>query len=353
MIASLFAAVLLASAQDEPAPFDSQARVTEAIAAVRPIALAPAGVDWATLEADLRREAERATDTVDMLPIYVRLLDALGDHHSFVQADPDLLAAFSARHGRGLYEGRPRRPLSSAFIGRAEIAGRDLSVAGGRTVRLVVTPQIFGGGAAARGAAQRLFDAVAEGADAACGYIVDLRGNQGGNVWPMLVGLSPLLGDGPQGRERNAAGEDSYYARLEEGVAIVLEGEYGGMAMTRAEAWRPLPRLRELPVAILTDDAVASSGEGVAVAFRGRPATRYFGQQTNGTASSNSGVTLSDGVNLVVTVGMMVDRDGRTYPDGVPVDVEVTHGEDEAADPEDAVVEAARGWLASQPACRS
>src|SRR5690606_1433128 len=32
-------------------------------------------------------------------------------------------------------------------------------------------------------------------AKGACGWIVDLRGNGGGNMWPMLDGIGPLLGD--------------------------------------------------------------------------------------------------------------------------------------------------------------
>jgi hypothetical protein len=333
--------------------FDAQARVTEAITAVRPSALGAGRVDWPALESDLRRQAETATDTADMLPIYDQLLLALGDGHSFVQADPELARVYRERHGRAYDADRPKpAAMTSAFRGRQEIEGRDIPLASGRSVRVVVTPQIFGGGAGARAASARLFSAVTETPDT-CGYVVDLRGNQGGNVWPMLVGLSPLLGDGPQGRERDRSGRVSTYARLTEGAAIVLEGEYKDMAMTRAENWRPMPDLVDLPVAVLIDDAVASSGEGVAVAFKGRSLTRYFGQKTYGVATSNSGFMMADGVNLVVTLAEMVDRDGRTYPDGVSPDEVVAHGPGRADDPEDAVVEAARDWLATQATCRA
>lgn len=350
MFASLFAAALIVS-QSAEVSFDGPARVREAVAAVRAVALAPAEVDWDALETELTRDARTANDTADMLPIYVRLLDALGDHHSFVQADQELLETYQTRAGRALYEGRPRRALTSAFIGREAIEGRDLPLASGRSVRLVVTPQMPGGGPIVRQRAAALFAAVVDDHEQTCGYVVDLRGNQGGNVWPMLVGLSALLGDGPQGVERDGAGRDLAYARLEQGAAIVLEGEYAGMAAARAENWRPVPGLTAAPVAVLIDDAVASSGEGVAVAFRGRSATRYFGQATFGVASSNTGVTLSDGVNLVVTTGMMVDRDGRVWPDGLSPDEVVEHGPGDPSNPEDAVVEAATAWLAVQPGC--
>jgi len=31
------------------------------------------------------------------------------------------------------------------------------------------------------------------------GWIIDLRGNGGGNMWPMLAGIGFVLGDGPAG----------------------------------------------------------------------------------------------------------------------------------------------------------
>ena len=31
------------------------------------------------------------------------------------------------------------------------------------------------------------------------GWIVDLRGNGGGNMWPMLAGIGPILGEGIAG----------------------------------------------------------------------------------------------------------------------------------------------------------
>jgi carboxyl-terminal processing protease len=32
-----------------------------------------------------------------------------------------------------------------------------------------------------------------------CGWIVDLRGNGGGNMWAMLAGIGPILGEGEPG----------------------------------------------------------------------------------------------------------------------------------------------------------
>jgi C-terminal processing protease CtpA/Prc len=179
-----------------------------------------------------------------------------------------------------------------------------------------------------------------------------MRGNLGGNVWPMTVGVGALLGEGWQSYEIDRDGKRSPYVRLEQGAAVIVSGEQAGLTIIAPDAWQPLPALAEVPVAMLIDDAVASSGEGMAVAFRGRANTRFFGQRTYGSASSNEGFVLDDRVNIVVTTAMMSDRTGAIYPDGVPPDDEVAFGPGDAADPDDAVVEAAKAWLGAQPACR-
>ncbi|MEN3971900.1 S41 family peptidase [Sphingomicrobium sp. XHP0235] len=181
----------------------------------------------------------------------------------------------------------------------------------------------------------------------------DLRGNQGGNVWPMVVGLTPLLGENWRSFEVDADGKTTSAGYLENGAAIAGEGDYQGQTIVRMDDWRSLPRLATVPVAVLIDDAVGSSGEGVAVAFRGRPKARFFGEKTYGVASSNEGFIVADRINVVVTTAMMADRDGRIYPDGIVPDTLVSAGPGSSVDPDDAVVESAKIWLARQSECSS
>lgn len=349
MLATLAAALALTVTGQQtpddaaPQPFDGQARITEALAAIRPVAYRRDAVDWSVIESRARAAAESATDTVDLLPIYSRMLDDLGDHHSFVQVDKSLRDAYKARHGREFDADLVRKEPTSTFTMRRERTARALPLDSGRQAELVTAPKVFGGGADARAYADTVFGHIADASDRACGYVIDLRGNLGGNVWPMKAGLSALLGD-------TYLNTDSY-ARFERGAFLVNAGEYKDVEAARATNWRALPGLESAPVAMLIDDGVGSSGEGVAVAFSGRPNTRFFGQTTAGVASSNEGFTLSDDVNLVVTTSMMADRHGRIYPDGVHPDTAVAHGEGDPADPDDAVVEAAKAWLALQPGC--
>ena len=95
-------------AQETPA-FDAQARVTEALAAVRPIAMNRDRVDWAAVEARARGIAANAHDTVDLLPAYHLIVWSLRDEHSFMQPTPAQFDAWIARtDGRRYLPDTPR-----------------------------------------------------------------------------------------------------------------------------------------------------------------------------------------------------------------------------------------------------
>jgi hypothetical protein len=174
-----------------------------------------------------------------------------------------------------------------------------------------------------------------------CGWIVDLRNNSGGNMWPMLLGVEPLLripGDGIQvlGMLRGA------------GPNVPWES-HDGTLMAKGRPMlgfgQPGYRLREPggPVAVLLGERTASSGEATALAFRGRPDTRSFGAPTAGFATSNSSIRLPDGSLFLLTDTLMADRNG--VGDGGPI------VPDQVTDGEAATLAAAHRWLLSQPGC--
>jgi len=208
----------------------------------------------------------------------------------------------------------------------------------------VVVPMFDG--ADANGFARALQELVHElDARRPLGWIVDLRGNGGGNMWPMLAGIGPVLGEGRVGafRTLRGVGEHWYYRDGRAGV----END-GGESQFVAAAVAP-PRVLATPsppVVVLIDDGTASSGEAVAIAFRGRPRTRLIGTPTYGLSSSNQGFVLGDGANLVITTGLDVDRTGKEYADQVVPD-EVVSGPACASD-EDLQLARALDWLVEQ-----
>ncbi|HEX2186220.1 MAG TPA: S41 family peptidase, partial [Chloroflexota bacterium] len=174
-----------------------------------------------------------------------------------------------------------------------------------------------------------------------CGWVVDLRGNEGGNMWPMLVGAGPILGEGEVGAFVYPEGRREVWA-YRDGQALL-----DGQVRAQGPAYRlacPQP-----PVAVLTDGLTVSAGEAIAIAFRGRPKLRSFGEPTFGLPTANDLKVMSDGAWLLLTVARMADRTSQTY-DGriVPDEVVRASGTSGGADP---VVQAAVAWLHDQPDC--
>ena len=91
---------------------------------------------------------------------------------------------------------------------------------------------------------------------AGCGWIVDLRENGGGNMWPMLAGLKPFLGDEPLGM----------FVSWETSSPPWKAGQLGGVDPPTS-----LRALEQAWVAVLTGPRTSSSGEAVTIAFKGRP----------------------------------------------------------------------------------
>jgi C-terminal processing protease CtpA/Prc len=214
--------------------------------------------------------------------------------------------------------------------------------AGTGQATLVVVPSYAGDAVHGKSYADKLYASAALGAESSCGYVVDLRGNGGGNMWPMFAGIGDLLGRAPVISNITRDGNHAMYTSL--GNAERLFGQ-------PLLDWRPLPRLATLPVAVLIDDGVGSSGEAVAIAFHGRARTKFFGQRTYGLTTMNGQFQLAD-LKLHVTTGKMADRNGMDFPEGLEPDVQVPSVATSGTD-EDPAIAAARAWLAQQPECGS
>jgi hypothetical protein len=152
------------------------------------------------------------------------------------------------------------------------------------------------------------------------GWIVDLRGNRGGNMWPMLAGIGPILGEGTVGYFVNARGGTSSW-RYIDGASFI-----GGTRITKVEdeyeLISPNPR-----VAVLLNEKVVSSGEAIAISFIGRSDTRSFGTATCGLSTANSGYKLRDQSTLYLAVANMADRNLNVYGNQILPDVEANAGD--------------------------
>ena len=103
-----------------------------------------------------------------------------------------------------------------------------------------------------------------------CGWIVDLRANGGGSMYPMLLSVGPILGSG-----RLIGFTDKKRAR--DWVSYRSNTLFYGSGDTDPAPAR-IPDFSPAPaVAVLTGPHTASSEEAVAIAFRDRLQTRSLG----------------------------------------------------------------------------
>lgn len=177
------------------------------------------------------------------------------------------------------------------------------------------------------------------------GWLIELRFNGGGNVWPMLLGMRPILGDGLQ---MTGIAPDGGKTRIGCGAttAWMQRGDDPVYEQLRIEPPDHDRLIRSAPVAVLIGSWTMSAGEMAAISLRGRPRTRLFGDPTAGLTTATNEFPLSDGSKLILSVEKMGDRGGEPVPHQIPPDVPV-----DSADwpgPDDEVARAAIHWLRAE-----
>ncbi len=280
-------------------------------------------IDWPAFRQRTLEQAGNARTTRDTYPAIRFAITLLGDNHSFFR--------------------EPGTGGPSGGVANATSADPEAALLEG-VWGYVLVPAFSGGGMDADDLAQR-YHRLIEGVDTlgACGWVVDLRGNTGGNMWPMVAGVGPIVGEGVLGL---FVDPDSVVSTWTYSAG---RSELDGATITRVGA--PYELLNpDPPVAVLTDSLTASSGEATTIAFRGRSDARSFGRPTRGISTANRAFGLSDGARLFLTVSTMADRTGQLYGQEVVPDVDVPGARTGDADTDDALAVAV-GWLGTHPAC--
>lgn len=312
-------------------------------------------IDWAQLRRETMFQAGEAQTRADTWPALRFALAKLGDNHSHLQLTPELAREETTRQPKlkdpsAMPPARPGRsfPFPSPFRTRRVPEG---AMVAGMTARLahIVIPQFSSEDRnAIDDYATRLQTVIGElAANAPCGWIVDLRGNRGGNMWAMLAGAGPILGDGEPGASlyKDGVRRKWFYEKGRAGLRNDTQDPY--YAQTTRE---PVRIIERPPVAVLIDRETGSSGEGIAIAFRGLTDTRFFGETTAGAATATFPFRLSDGAQLYLATGAMLDRNGNAWPDGVPSDEQIVSAV--TISTTDPVILAASKWLSAVPACQ-
>ena len=272
-------------------------------------------IDWVDFKARVSAKAQGAQTITDTYPAISLALGLLNDHHSFfVTPSNGSVGNPSGASCGGPSVSAPAMPADIGYVRVGAFSGTDT--------------------AAARAFADSIQKQIRDAdSDALGGWVVDVRGNLGGNMWPMVAGVGPVLGDGIAG----------YFVYPSPASAVAWSyaagsSSSGGQVAAQTTTVYELKR-RAPKVGVLTDGLVASSGEAVVVSFRARPNTRSFGTATCGLSTSNQTFRLSDGAMLYLTTAVMADRNRTAYGQSIVPD-EIVTGDAE-------VVQRAIAWIRS------
>lgn len=169
-------------------------------------------------------------------------------------------------------------------------------------IAVIKLPDFLGTAEAGRKYAKVAEDFIHENRDKIKGVVLDLRGNTGGDMGPMATAVSSLLPDG----------ELMYYHYRSYDVPVTLKDGVISNAGTGGKSLYPDEKLK-VPVAILTDDMTASSGEALTLCFRGLENVKTFGAPTAGYTSVNILYSLYDGAQMYLTVAFDKARTGEIF----------------------------------------
>jgi carboxyl-terminal processing protease len=303
-------------ATNTPLAVEALGELDSALGIVRRSSLWRDTVTWSRVEPDVRAIAGGAQTAGDVYPAIRYLLAHLGDHHS---------SFITPQGAHALRTGGAGNPQAVVRVQTAGVGYVSVPAYSGTEPSAIV--------AYARAMQDSLTATVANGARA-CRWIVDLRQNLGGNMWPMIAGLRPFLGNDGLGTFVSPAGSQPlWHAR--DGADIAPASEL----VPLESAW----------VAVLTGPKTASSGEATAIAFRGRPRTRSFGLPTAGLSTANSGFPLPDGAMIILTTAVDADRTGTRYGGKIEPDEVIPAAA--SGGPDDPQLARAIAWLQSVPGC--
>ena len=170
-------------------------------------------------------------------------------------------------------------------------------------------------------------------------WIIDLRKNSGGNCWPMLTGIGPLLGDGVCGYF--VAGDARVPIGYHDGSAF--QGRHVRCRVSR-KGYQTIRTQKS--IVVLTGRRTVSAGEIIALAFKGKDQTCLIGEPTAGLTTANVTHLLSDKSMLVLTVCQEADHTGRVCEGNIQPDKLIPPAP--AGTNDDPEKEAAVSWLMSR-----
>jgi len=293
-------------------------------------------VQWSEVRSRAQSMVTNASRPSDTYPAITYVLSQLQDNHSFMMTPENRPVPFPAGTKR-MADNRPRR-----YTQRQDTGGFLQSRKG--RIGHVVIGSISGDEMKLRDYCKALRAQVNRCRNYGVkGWIIDLRGNGGGNMWPMLAGIGPVLGAGTIGYFVSGKFFTPWYYRQGAAGVRAMGNERANFSVVDGMS----DYHEQAPIAVLIDRNTLSSGEALSIAFKGRSNTRFFGERTGGLATANDTLKLSDGATIMLTTCYEADRNKNVYPSAIDPDMIVDQGKVACGAPNDPVIAPAIQWMDS------
>lgn len=287
-------------------------------------------IDWKSTEKKMYELAKEAKTIEDLTPALKHLLAQLGDEHGRVFYNNKPIAYYyggqkphQKHFNSDIYN---KIQTGQYFPFKAELLNEEIGY-----IRIVGLP-IGDNEQMAKEIQDEICRLLQVGAKK---WIIDLRYNGGGNMHPMVEGIAAIIGEGEAGGTEGLTTDESSTWRVENGDFYY---DTFSIQLPNDCSIDGYPK-----VAVLTSLYTASSGEVVAVALKGRPNTRFFGEKTLGMVTANNWHPISETTVMNISVSYYRDRAGIVYKKYVDVDEEAAfHPQKEVED--EGIIKAVK-WL--------
>lgn len=292
-------------------------------------------VDWEIVHKKVKNEVDREGDSpFEMIsPAVGVLLDELNDKHSFIQYKDKTVHKATPVHFLETINEKTKNALKNTDQQKINTFQFDSNIG------YIQIPSMTGSETISnKELAQILRDSLC-GLDIQNlkGILVDLRLNTGGDMWPMISGVAPLLGDGVHGYFM-LEGKPINNWRIKKGK--VYEGN-----RKRIKIKNNCPVNKDIKIALLIGPATGSSGEMTAISFLGKPNTKSFGERTAGYVTANNKIKLRDNLYYFLSSSYVADHNKKEYRKAIDPDVEIIDGDNYDDLLQDKKVSEALKWI--------
>jgi carboxyl-terminal processing protease len=332
LIAFFFFPCIIKAQSNSPVIVDSvKSYLDKSLLIIEANALNSEKVNWKELRENVYSKASRAKRYEDILVVYPYIFEQIDDHHGSLKYKDK---TYSWNKSDGIKVNNTIKAATKKYSSvRSEKIGREVGyilIPGNNDFRGQHMDSI----------SRDIKNAIAKINDKHIkGWIIDLRINTGGNMYPMIAGLTEFLGEGRVGGFVTSTHQP-------DGDWIIKNGAfYVDSVKVTPVKYEGYPIKKDVPIAVLISGNTASSGEMTAITTIGRHKSILIGEPSAGYTTTNLGFKLNEYSGLNLAVDYATDRNGKVYLKNINPEILMTEGDNFEDLLKDQKVKKAISWL--------